>query len=86
MTTPRGWIPLLLVLLSGCGSAARVVRLDTGQREPLVYTPRSDAEPVELGGEEFEEAVRMLGRDAPVSTRPREDALRLFEDSLRPRA
>jgi hypothetical protein len=39
---------VLLVLLAGCGTASRVVRLDTGQGEPLVFTPRSRAEPVEI--------------------------------------
>ncbi|WP_187345256.1 hypothetical protein [Cystobacter ferrugineus] len=45
----------MLILLVGCGTASRVVRLDTGQTDPLVFTPRSDARPVALGNGEFEE-------------------------------
>ncbi len=48
---------VVLVLLVGCGTASRVVRLDTGQTDTLVFTPRSGARPVALGNGEFEEAV-----------------------------
>jgi hypothetical protein len=37
---------VLLVLLVGCGTASRVVRLETGRTEILVFTPHSDVEPV----------------------------------------
>jgi hypothetical protein len=83
---PQWWAPLLLALLVGCGTSTRVVRLNTGRGGPIVYTPRSDAEPAQLGEEEFEEAVQKLGRDTSVSTSPREAALRLFADSSQPRA
>ncbi len=83
---PRWLISSLLVLLVGCGTSSRAVRLETGQGQPIVFTPRMDTAPVELDDEEFEEAVQRLARDAPVSMHLREAALRLFEDSLRPRA
>lgn len=84
--THRWLIPSLLVLLVACGTPARVVRLDTGHGEPLVFSPRPDIEPVELDDDEFKQSVQRLARGASVSTQPREAALRLFEDSLRPRA
>jgi uncharacterized protein YcfL len=77
---PCRLIPLLsLMLLAGCGSSTRIVRLDTGQADTLVFTPRSSAEPVELDDGEFEEAVSELARDVRPSTRPQEAARRLFE-------
>jgi hypothetical protein len=80
---PRWLIPLLLLmLLAGC-SSSRVVRLDTGQGEPIVFTPRSDARPVELGGKELKEAVSKLARDVWLSTQPQEAARRLFEMEAR---
>lgn len=77
---PRGWASLLLVLLVGCGGArTRVVRLDTGQGQPLVITPRSaDVEPVALEEEEFQQAMRVLAREVRPSEHPLEDARRLF--------
>ncbi|QRO03089.1 DUF2380 domain-containing protein [Archangium violaceum] len=38
---------VMMVLLFGCGTASRVVRLDTDQTDPLVFTPRSGARPVD---------------------------------------
>jgi len=76
---PRWSIPLLLAMLAGCGSATRAVRLDTGRDKPITFIPRSsDAEPVELDKDDFEEAVTKLGRDVPWSAQPRTDARRLF--------
>ena len=37
----RALVALLVVMLVGCGTAARTVRLETGQGKPLVHTPRS---------------------------------------------
>jgi len=84
--TPRWWVPLLLTLLVGCSTSTRAVRLDTGRGELLVYAPSTDVEPVKLDDEEFSEAVQKLGRSVPVSEHPREAALRLLAESLRPRA
>lgn len=75
-------MPLLLVVLAGCGTTTRTLRLNTGQGEPLVYTPRMVSAPVELAEEEFKEALQHLGRDVSSSTNPRMAALRLFEDSV----
>ena len=72
------WMALLLVLLAGCSSASHVVRLDTGQAEPLVFTPRSRTEPVEVKGDEFKASVAELGRDVRPHARPQESARRLF--------
>ncbi len=74
---------VVLVLLVGCGTASRVVRLDTGQTDTLVFTPRSGATPVTLGNGEFEDAVSELARDVRPPTRPQEAARRLFEVEAR---
>ncbi|WP_426746264.1 AHH domain-containing protein [Myxococcus faecalis] len=77
MTLRWGAVVLLVLTATGCATS-RVVRLDTGEGQPIVYTPRADAEPVELDEDEFAEAVQKLARTAPLSSRPREAALRLF--------
>ncbi|MCY1018721.1 AHH domain-containing protein [Pyxidicoccus sp. MSG2] len=75
---PRwGAVVLLLVVETGCATS-RVVHLDTGGGRPVVYAPRADAAPVQLDGDEFEEAVQTLARTAPRSSQPRDAALRLF--------
>ena len=51
-------VAVLSLALSAACSTTHVVRLDTGQGEPLIHTPRTDeAEPVELGKEEFTKAI-----------------------------
>ncbi|HZH76239.1 MAG TPA: hypothetical protein VEY88_09410 [Archangium sp.] len=74
---------VLLALLVGCGTASRVMRLDTGQSDTLVFTPRSGARPVTLGSGEFEEAVSELARHVRPPARPQEAARRLFEIEAR---
>ncbi len=74
---------VLMVLLVGCGSASRVVRLDTGRTDTIVFTPRSSAEPLELDNDEFEESVSALARDVRPPARPQEAARRLFEVEAR---
>ncbi|MFP2929283.1 AHH domain-containing protein [Pyxidicoccus sp. 3LG] len=70
---------MLILALVGTGCAtARVVRLETGEGPPIVYTPRQDVEPEALDVEAFGEAVRGLARTAPVPARPREAALGLL--------
>jgi hypothetical protein len=76
-------IPLLLVLLAGCSSTTRAVRLDTGRAEPLVFTPLSSAEPVELDDGAFKESASELARELRPPTRPQEAARRLFEMEAR---
>ncbi|MDC0708107.1 AHH domain-containing protein [Stigmatella sp. ncwal1] len=77
MTLHWGTVVLWVLMGTGCATS-RVVRLDTGEGRPLVYTPRTDAEPVRLGSGEFQEAVQKMARTAPRSSRPREAALRLL--------
>jgi len=80
----RGLTPLLLILLAGCGTASRIVRLDTGREKPTLFTPRTgDAQPVQLDVGDFEEAVTELARGIRPSTRPQEAARRQFEVEAR---
>ncbi|RKH42273.1 SitA5 family polymorphic toxin [Corallococcus sicarius] len=76
---PRWSLPLLLVVLTGCGSTTRAVRLDTGHGAPTVFTPRSGAAPVEMDADDFEEAVEALALAVRPSMRPQEAARHLFE-------
>ncbi len=76
---PRSVVLLLVVLLSGCSASTRgVVRLDTGQGEPLVHTPRRDVEPVALSEKEFRKAVAQQAPAVPGVERPLEYARQLF--------
>src|SRR5688572_7853613 len=75
---PRGWIALLLVLLTGCGGSRKSVRLDTGPGRTVVLTPRTDVAPVELARDTFQEAVAELARDVRPSSRPLDAARRQF--------
>jgi hypothetical protein len=74
---------VLWVLLAGCATASRVVRLDTGQAAALVFTPRPGAEPVKLNGDEFKEAVAKRAWEVRPSTRPQEAARKLFQVEAR---
>src|SRR5690242_18852753 len=78
-----GWTAALLVLLAGCATASRVVRLDTGQAGTLVFTPRSGAQPVRLNGDEFKDAVAKRAWEIRPSARPQEAARKLFEVEAR---
>ncbi len=61
-------------------SSTRGVRLDTGQGEPLIHVPRQDeARPVELGLEEFTQAVAKEVRRKRPSVNPENAARALFE-------
>ncbi len=80
---PYRLIPLLLVLLAGCSSTTRAVRLDTDRAEPLVFTPLSSAEPVELDGGDVRKALSELARNTQPPARPQETARRLFEMEAR---
>jgi hypothetical protein len=74
---------LLAALVTGCASG-RVVRLETGRGAPVVFTPRTDeAEPVELGRDEFKEAVSRLVRSMRASGNPQGAARQLFGVSAR---
>ena len=69
---------VLLVLLVGCGTTARTVRLTTGQGEPIVFTPPSDQEPVRLRKDEFKGAMSQLARDVTPTAAPLQNARRLI--------
>ncbi len=73
MTLRWGAVVLLMLVGTGCATS-RVVRLDTGEGRPGIYTPRADSEPVELDEDEFAEAVQKMARTASPSPRPRESA------------
>ncbi|XWX16167.1 hypothetical protein ACN28T_20560 [Melittangium boletus] len=70
---------VMLVLLVGCGTSSRVVRLETVPGDSIVFTPRSGARPVAIGHGEFAQAVAVLAREVRPPTRPQESAQRLFE-------
>ncbi len=74
-----GWTAALLVLLAGCATASRVVRLDTGQADTLVFTPRTGAKPVNLNGNDFKEAVAKRAWEVRPSTRPQDATRKLFD-------
>ena len=57
--TLRAGLLLLCCPLVGCATA-RVVRLDTGEGTPIVYTPARRAPPVEIDQREFEKAMTAL--------------------------
>jgi hypothetical protein len=76
---PRSAVLLLFVLLSGCSASTRaVVRLDTGQGEPIVHTPRRNVEPVEVSEKQFKKAVAQHAPAVPLVERPLEHARQLF--------
>jgi len=76
---PRSAILLLFVFLSGCSASTRgVVRLDTGQGEPIVHTPLRDVEPAGVSEKEFKQAVAKHMSSVPAVDRPLDYAGRLF--------
>ncbi|MCY1030250.1 AHH domain-containing protein [Corallococcus sp. BB11-1] len=78
------WAAVLLwvVCATGCATS-RTWRLDTGEGQAREYTPRKATAPVALDGEPFKEAVRTLAPGAPVTARPRWEALRLLKPEAR---
>lgn len=74
----RGLVPVLLAL-TACSSTARVIRVDTGEGEPIVFTPRIRGEPVTLNAGEVKRALAELAREMNVPLAPQEAARRLFE-------
>ncbi len=59
---------VLWALLNACASQ-RVVRLDTGQGEPLEHRPSSNKS-VKVDAEAFEEALTQLVLEVPLTLRP----------------
>ncbi|MBN1203383.1 MAG: hypothetical protein JXB05_00475 [Myxococcaceae bacterium] len=60
---------LLVVLSTGC-TTRRVVLLDTGQGAPWEYRPPTTNPPVEVGADDFEEALKQWVLNAPLPLRP----------------
>ncbi|NOK33884.1 AHH domain-containing protein [Corallococcus exercitus] len=78
MRVHRAVALLLLVWLTGCASG-RVVRLETGQGPPVVFTPHNDeAGPVEVERREFKAAVARLARGVRLPANPEQAARRLM--------
>jgi hypothetical protein len=78
----RGWWPLLWMLLAACGGARQVVRLETGEGASYVHVP-SDAVPIALDEDDFQEGMAELAREVRLPVRPQEAARRLFEVDAR---
>ncbi len=77
--SPRGWWPLLSVVLVACGGTTRVVRLDTGKGAPIVHVPRVEGSaPVALDEEDFKQGLAEVVRGVRPPARPREAARSLL--------
>ncbi|QRK12959.1 hypothetical protein JQX13_24750 [Archangium violaceum] len=70
-----------MLLLVGCGTATRVVRLDTGQGTPLVHSPRGGHGAVPLREGELRDAMEVLVRDVRPASRPLRFARALMFES-----
>jgi hypothetical protein len=82
MAPRRLVVAALLVALSTTCSTTHLVRLDTGQVQPLIHIPRTgDSKPVELGEEEFTKAIAKEVRRMMPPTNPDKAARDLFEVS-----
>ncbi|MFL5345772.1 MAG: AHH domain-containing protein [Hyalangium sp.] len=80
MAPRRLVVAALLLALSTTCSPSRVVRLDTGQGQPLIHVPRTDdVKPVELEKEEFIRAIAKEIRQKRPSLNPEKAARELFE-------
>ncbi|NTX05801.1 hypothetical protein HUA75_29005 [Myxococcus sp. CA040A] len=72
------------MLSVGCGGTTRSVRLQLERHESVVLIPpNSHSQPLEIDGDDFEEALEELARAARPSARPQEAAQRLFDVSAR---
>ncbi len=74
MATRLTAVVLLLALLNACATP-HLVRLDTGQGEPLEYSPPTSTQPVKVDAEAFEEALTQLALNAPLTLRPPQQGL-----------
>jgi hypothetical protein len=75
---PRWALLLLFSFVAGCSTTTKVVRLDTGQGEPIIHVLRRDVKPVEVGEEEFKAVVAEHAPSVPLATRPLEHARHVF--------
>lgn len=59
-----GWWISALLAVTGCRGSERLVRLDTGRGEPIVFTPRATADQrVKLHEREVYQALAQIGRE-----------------------
>ncbi len=80
MAPRRLVVAALFLALSTTCTTTRVVRLDTGRGEPLLYIPHTDdARPVELEKEEFIKAIAKEVRQKRLALNPEKAARALFE-------
>jgi hypothetical protein len=69
----------LIVLVLGCSSAQRLVRLNTGSGETIVHIPRTtEVQPVKVSPEEVSQALRRLAREESLIGSPREAVSKMF--------
>jgi hypothetical protein len=67
---PRLTVVVLLLALSIACGTTRVIRLDTGQGEPLEYRPLTSNKSVKVDAGAFEEALTRLVLNEPLILRP----------------
>ncbi|WP_434384915.1 SitA5 family polymorphic toxin [Melittangium boletus] len=77
-----GLAVVLLALLSGCASAQATHR-HPGRDGTHVFVPRSRAEPVEVNGDEFKDALARRAVEVRPPARPQATARRLFQVEAR---
>ncbi|RKH56771.1 AHH domain-containing protein [Corallococcus llansteffanensis] len=83
MRLHRAVVLLLLPLWVGCATA-RVIGLETDKGEAITFTPRAgEADPVELDGDEFKEAVASVAREVRPPFHPQATAGELFDIDAR---
>ncbi len=72
--------PLVLALMVGCASTVPVVQVESEQGKAFISIPRgADTQPVKLAEEEFQQAMRQLARQVPLTGTPRQTAERTFQ-------
>jgi len=80
MAPRRLVVAVLFLALSTMCSTTPVVRLDTGQGQPLIHIARTgESKPVELGEEELTRAIAKEARRMKPSFNPEKAARELFE-------
>ncbi len=78
------WLPAVLtLLLMGCSTPARVVRLGIKGETPVVFNPHGGAAPVEVRRDTFQEAMGRRVRELPFFVSPQRAARRLFDVDAR---
>ncbi len=75
---PRQAFLLSFVLLVGCSTTTKAVRLDISQDKPSIHVPRRSVKPVEVGEEGFKAAVAEFAPSVPLVANPLEHARQVF--------